>query len=232
MLKVENIHVGYGEATVLHGVSLTVNAGELVCLLGRNGAGKTTTLKAIAGLLRPRSGSASFDGRLTSALPVHRVSNAGIKLVPEHRGIFSLLTVEENLQIAVRRDSPWSIASVYEMFPRLFERRHNGGSALSGGEQQMLAIARALVNNPKLLMLDEPGEGLAPVIVDEIIATCKKIRASGIPILLVEQSVEVCMELGDRHYVLEEGRIVYEGTRAEFEHAHDIRDRYLAVNVE
>lgn len=231
MLKLENIHVGYGDARVLHDVSLTVNAGELVCLLGRNGAGKTTTLKAISGLLPVRSGTIGFSGETISNRPAHRISGAGVKLVPEHRGIFAVLTVEENLKIAARADSPWSLQSVYDMFPRLYERRTNGGSALSGGEQQMLAIARALVNGPKFLMLDEPGEGLAPVIVDEIVETCKKVRAAGIPILLVEQSVDVCMELGDRHYILEEGRIVYEGTRAEFADAHEVRDRYLAVNV-
>lgn len=231
MLKLENIHVGYGDARVLHDVSLTVNAGELVCLLGRNGAGKTTTLKAISGLLPVRSGTIWFSGETISNRPAHRISGAGVKLVPEHRGIFAVLTVEENLKIAARADSLWSLQSVYDMFPRLYERRTNGGSALSGGEQQMLAIARALVNGPKFLMLDEPGEGLAPVIVDEIVETCKKIRAAGIPILLVEQSVDVCMELGDRHYILEEGRIVYEGTRAEFADARDVRDRYLAVNV-
>jgi branched-chain amino acid transport system ATP-binding protein len=232
MLRLENIHVGYGDARVLHGVSLSVNAGELVCLLGRNGAGKTTTLKAISGLLRTTSGAIQFAGNTISGLPAHRVSRAGVKLVPEHRGIFAVLTVEENLKIAIHPASPWTLESVYAMFPRLYERRANGGSALSGGEQQMLAIARALVNGPQFLMLDEPGEGLAPVIVDEIIETCKKVRAAGIPILLVEQSVDVCMELGDRHYILEEGRIVYEGTRSEFAGAHDVRDRYLAVNVD
>lgn len=231
MLKLENIHVGYGDARVLHGVSLSVNAGELVCLLGRNGAGKTTTLKAISGLLPVRSGSIQFSGNTISGQAAHRVSQAGIKLVPEHRGIFAVLTVEENLKIAARADSPWTLQSVYDMFPRLYDRRANGGSALSGGEQQMLAIGRALVNGPKFLMLDEPGEGLAPVIVDEIVETCKRIRAAGIPILLIEQSVDVCMELGDRHYILEEGRIVYEGTRAEFAGATEVRDRYLSVNV-
>jgi len=232
MLRLENIHVGYGDARVLHDVSLSVNAGELVCLLGRNGAGKTTTLKAISGLLPVRAGAIHFGGAAISGQAAHRISRAGVKLVPEHRGIFSVLTVEENLKIAARASSPWSLQAVYDLFPRLHERRANGGSALSGGEQQMLAIARALVNHPRFLMLDEPGEGLAPVIVDEIIETCKKIRQSGVPILLVEQSVDVCMELGDRHYILEEGRIVYEGTREEFAHAHELRDRYLAVNVE
>ncbi len=231
MLELDSIHVGYGEARVLHGVSLTVSEGELVCLLGRNGAGKTTTLKAISGLLPVRSGSVRFRGKMISGQRPHEVSRAGMKLVPEHRGIFSVLTVEENLMIAARSDSPWTLKAVYDMFPRLYERRANGGSALSGGEQQMLAIARALVNGPKFLMLDEPGEGLAPVIVDEIIATCKKVAAAGIPILLVEQSVDVCLELGDRHYILEEGCIAYEGTREEFAHADNVRDRYLAVNV-
>lgn len=231
MLQVESVKAGYGSAQVLHGISLKVNAGEIVCLLGRNGAGKTTALNAIAGVLPLRAGAISFKGRQLTPGAAHLTSRSGIKLVPEHRGIFAMLTVEENLRIAVQRESPWSLQRIYELFPRLHERRRNGGSALSGGEQQMLAIARALVNGPKLLMLDEPSEGLAPVIVDEIVAICKAVRDEGVPILLVEQSVDVCLELGDRHYILEEGQIVYEGDRATFEPANDVRDRYLAMNV-
>lgn len=231
MLRMDKACAGYGEAMVLHDVSLEVGPGELVCLLGRNGAGKTTALRAISGIVPLRSGEVFFDVGQLNGLPAHKIARSGVKLVPDHRGIFSVLTVEENLKIAVSPGSPWTLESVYGLFPRLYERRRNGGAALSGGEQQMLAIARALVNDPRFLMLDEPTEGLAPVIVDGIIDVCKSIKSSGIPILLVEQSVDVCMELGDRHYILEEGHIVYHGSRAEFEHAHDVRDRYLAVNV-
>lgn len=231
MLRVDGLCAGYGSARIVHNVSLEVAAGEIVCLLGRNGAGKTTTLSAIAGALPLFAGEVRLGGKAIVPRRADVVSRHGLKLVPEHRGIFAMLTVEENLRIAARRDSIWSIDAVYTLFPRLRERRRNGGSALSGGEQQMLAIARALVNGPKLLMLDEPSEGLAPVIVDEIMAICRTIRAEGIPILLVEQSVDVCMSLGDRHYILEEGNIVYHGTRDEFAGAEDVRNRYLAVEV-
>ncbi len=231
MLQVEGLSTGYGSARIVHNVSLKVGQGEIVCLLGRNGAGKTTTLSAIAGALPLFDGEVRLDGRSIEARGADVVSRRGLKLVPEHRGIFAMLTVEENLRIAARRDSKWSLEAVYRLFPRLRERRKNGGSALSGGEQQMLAIARALVNGPKLLMLDEPSEGLAPVIVDEIMAICRTIRDEGIPILLVEQSVDVCTDLGDRHYILEEGHIVYEGTRAQFAGAEEVRNRYLAVEV-
>ena len=151
--------------------------------------------------------------------------------MPENRGIFRLLTVEENLTIASRKTSPWQLQDVYEIFPRLKERRRNGGGQLSGGEQQMLAIARALVNHPRLLMLDEPVEGLAPVIVDEIVAQLNRIKATGVPILLVEQNLEVCTRLADRHYIVEQGRIVYTANNAAFLADHAVKDRYLAVNV-
>jgi branched-chain amino acid transport system ATP-binding protein len=231
MLEVENVHGYYGKSHILQGVTLEVRHGEVVTLLGRNGAGKTSTLKSISGLLPPRIGRVRFAGTDITGWPTHRIAQRGLALVPEHRGIFGLLTVEENLRIAERKGSPWSLKSVYAIFPRLEERRRNSGTQLSGGEQQMLSIARALLNAPKLLMLDEPIEGLAPVIVDEIVAQIKEIRATGVPILLVEQNLAVCTELADRHYILELGRIAYHGTSAEFAADEAAKDRYLGVKA-
>jgi branched-chain amino acid transport system ATP-binding protein len=231
MLEVENVHGYYGKSHILQGVTLEVRHGEVVTLLGRNGAGKTSTLKSISGLLPPRIGRVRFAGTDITGWPTHRIAQRGLALVPEHRGIFGLLTVEENLRIAERKGSPWSLKSVYGIFPRLEERRRNSGTQLSGGEQQMLSIARALLNAPKLLMLDEPVEGLAPVIVDEIVAQIKEIRATGVPILLVEQNLAVCTELADRHYILELGRIAYHGTSAEFAADEAAKDRYLGVKA-
>lgn len=228
-LEVQQIHSYYGKSHVLDGVSLEVNPGELVTLLGRNGAGKTTTLKSIAGIVKPLQGTVSFAGQRLNRLEVFDIARRGISLVPEERGIFGLLSVEENLSIAVRQQSQWGLRDVYEMFPRLYERRKNGGNELSGGEQQMLAMARALVNDPSLLLLDEPTEGLAPVIVDEIVRILQKIREVGVSILLVEQNLAVCEKLADRHYVIEQGRIVYSGSQQEFAKDVSIKDRYLAV---
>ncbi|AXC50172.1 ABC transporter ATP-binding protein [Paracoccus suum] len=231
-LEIEDVHAYYGKSHILQGVSLRVAPGEVVTLLGRNGAGKSTTLKTISGLVAPAGGRITFDGKDIAGIKPHQIAGRGLSLVPEDRGIFGLLTVEENLRIAQRKDSLWSLADVYRNFPRLEERKRNGGAQLSGGEQQMLAIARALVNGPKLLMLDEPVEGLAPVVVDEIVAQIKQIRSSGIPILLVEQNLAVCTELADRHYILELGRIAYEGTRAEFASDDAVKDRYLGVGAQ
>ena len=231
ILDVKAIQGYYDKSHILQGVSLCVDDGELVTLLGRNGAGKSTTLKCIAGVVRPRGGSISFQGQPIAGMPAHRVAARGLCLVPEHRGIFKLLTVEENLRLGERRDSPWQLADVYRIFPRLEERRKNGGGQLSGGEQQMLAIGRALMNHPRLLMLDEPVEGLAPVIVEEIVVQLKEIRHSGVAVLLVEQNLEVCTQLADRHYIIEQGRIVYSGSNADFMANESIKDRYLGVAV-
>lgn len=228
-LEVKGIHSYYGKSHVLEGISLDVRPGELVTLLGRNGAGKTTTLRSIAGIVRPAEGSITFNDEELIGREVFEIARCGISLVPEHRGIFGLLSVEENLGIAVRSSSSWSLSDVYDMFPRLYERRKNGGNALSGGEQQMLAIARALVNDPKLLLLDEPTEGLAPVIVDEIVRILGKIREAGVSVLLVEQNLAVCEKLADRHYVIEQGQVVYSGTGEQFRQEQAVKDRYLAV---
>ncbi len=231
ILEVEGLHAHYGKSHVLQGVSLAVGEAELVTLLGRNGAGKSTTLKSIAGALAPSGGRVRFQGADIAGLPAHRIAQRGLCLVPEHRGIFKLLTVEENLLLGQRRGSPWQLGDVYRIFPRLQERRRNGGGQLSGGEQQMLAIGRALMNHPRLLILDEPVEGLAPVIVEEIVAQLKTIKAAGVAILLVEQNLEVCVQLADRHYILEQGRIVHEAGNAAFLADHEVKDRYLGVGL-
>ncbi len=231
ILALDNVHAHYGKSHVLQGVSFEVGDGELVTLLGRNGAGKTTTLKSIVGVVHPTSGSIRFAGKPVQGVAPHVIASQGVCLVPEHRGIFKLLTVEENLLLGQRKRSPWQLDDVYRIFPRLKERRTNGGGQLSGGEQQMLAIGRALMNNPKLLMLDEPVEGLAPVIVEEIVAQLKIIKAAGVAILLVEQNLEVCTQLADRHCVLEQGRIVYTADNATFLADEEVKDRYLGVGL-
>ncbi len=231
MLELDGVHAHYGKSHVLQGVSLQVNDGELVTLLGRNGAGKTTTLKSIVGVVPPSQGSIRLRGQPVHGLPPHAIARLGACLVPEHRGIFRLLTVEENLLLGQRKQSPWQLADVYRIFPRLKERRSNGGGQLSGGEQQMLAIGRALMNDPKLLMLDEPVEGLAPVIVEEIVAQLKTIKAAGVAILLVEQNLEVCTQLADRHCIIEQGAIVYSADNASFLADDRVKDRYLGVGL-
>ncbi|RII79796.1 ABC transporter ATP-binding protein [Pseudomonas monteilii] len=231
MLNVDSIHAYYDKSHVLEGVSLKVEAGELVTLLGRNGAGKTTTLRSILGIVRPRQGQISFNGQPLVGREIFDIARLGIALVPEHRGIFRQLSVEENLKIAARKTSRWQLEDVYSMFPRLKERRRNGGFALSGGEQQMLAIARALLNGPKLLILDEPTEGLAPVIVDELVKILRRIKEEGLSILLVEQNLMVCDALADRHYVLEQGRVAYQGSAAQFREDPSIKNRYLALSA-
>lgn len=231
ILDVDNLHAHYGKSHVLQGVCFTVGDGELVTLLGRNGAGKTTTLKSIAGVVTPTQGRVAFAGKPLQGQASHVIARQGVCLVPEHRGIFKLLTVEENLMLGLRKRSPWQLDDVYRIFPRLKERRRNGGGQLSGGEQQMLAIGRALMNDPKLLMLDEPVEGLAPVIVEEIVAQLKTIKAAGVAILLVEQNLEVCTQLADRHCILEQGRIVYTADNASFLADAEVKDRYLGVGL-
>ncbi len=231
ILEMENVHAHYGKSHVLQGVTLQVDDGELVTLLGRNGAGKTTTLKSIVGVVPPTQGAIRFCGQATTGLAPHMNAQRGVCLVPEHRGVFKLLTVEENLLLGQRKRSPWQLDDVYRIFPRLKERCNNGGAQLSGGEQQMLAIGRALMNDPKLLMLDEPVEGLAPVIVEEIVVQLGKIKAAGVAILLVEQNLEVCTQLADRHYIVEQGAIVYSADNATFLADVAVKDRYLGVGL-
>jgi len=215
-LIVEDLHTYYGKSHILHGVSLEVREGELVTLLGRNGAGKTTTLRSLMGLTPAREGAVRVFGHATTDWPPYRIANLGVGYVPEGRRIFPNLTVDENLLVPAARPGPWTIPRIYELFPRLSQRKTNKGRQLSGGEQEMLAIARALLLNPKLLLLDEPSQGLAPLIVQEVFKTVVHARREGISVLLVEQNVRAAVEIADRAYVLDDGRVVYEGAAAEF----------------
>ncbi|WP_342235998.1 ABC transporter ATP-binding protein [Inquilinus sp. OTU3971] len=233
MLEIEGLEAGYGGAQVLFGVSLTVAAGEIATLLGRNGMGKTTTIRSLLGLLRPGAGRIRFDGADITGLPPYRVAQAGIGLVPEGRQIFPTLTVEENLVATAadrfRRAAPWTLDRVYAVFPRLAERRRHRGSQLSGGEQQMLAIGRALMTNPKLLVLDEATEGLAPLIRAEIWSCLDRLKGEGQSILIVDKTLDALLRLAQRHAVIEKGRVAWTGTSAELATAEGIRDRYLAL---
>jgi branched-chain amino acid transport system ATP-binding protein len=215
-IEAEGLQTFYGKSHILHGVGLAVGEGELVALLGRNGAGKTTTLRSLMGLTHAREGSVRVFGNTTTAWPPYRIAALGVGYVPEGRRIFPSLTVEENLKVPLERPGPWTIPRVFELFPRLAERKSNKGRQLSGGEQEMLAIARALVLNPKLLLLDEPSQGLAPLIVEEVFRVITAMRKEGISILLVEQNVRAAVEIADRAYVLDDGRVVYAGPAAEF----------------
>ncbi len=215
-LEAHDLNTYYGKSHILHGVSLEVRAGEIVTLLGRNGAGKTTTLRSLVGLTHPRRGEVRIFGKATTNWPPYRVAMLGVGYVPEGRKIFPSLTVEENLKVPAERPGPWTIPRIYELFPRLAERRSNKGRQLSGGEQEMLAIARALLLNPNLILLDEPSQGLAPLIVQEVFNTVTKARAEGISVLLVEQNVTAAVGIADRAYVLDDGKVVYSGPAAEF----------------
>jgi branched-chain amino acid transport system ATP-binding protein len=233
VLKIDGIHTFYGQIEALKGISLTVDQGEIVTLIGANGAGKSTTLRTISGLLAPRSGSIVFLGEKISGMPVHHVTAKGIIQVPEGRHIFPRMTVEENLEMGAflrNKDVEGvkaSMARAYDLFPRLKERRTQKGGTLSGGEQQMLATARGIMADPKLLMLDEPSMGLAPVIVEVIFDTIKKLNDQGITILLVEQNAAMALQIADRGYVLETGRVALEGKGRELLVNERVRKTYL-----
>lgn len=231
MLDLEDVNAYYGDSHILHGVSLTVRQGEVVCLLGRNGAGKTTTILTVMGYLQPRPGRIRYNGRDTAGLPPYAVARLGFGFVPQERGIFPSLTVRENLTTFARAGSEgaWTLEKIFELFPNLRARERNLGFQLSGGEQQMLSIARALMLNPALLLLDEPSEGLAPMIVREIIEALKRLKQEGLAILLVEQNLRTAFAVGDRHHVMNKGEICFTGSSAELEGNDFVLRNYLSV---
>ncbi|MCB5167771.1 ABC transporter ATP-binding protein [Streptomyces bambusae] len=232
LLKVEDLKVAYGKIEAVKGISFEVNEGEIVCLVGTNGAGKTTTLRTLSGLIKPRSGSITFDGQPLNAVPAHKIVSLGLAHSPEGRHIFPRLTIAENLQLGafLRSDKDGiekDIQRAYEMFPILGERRKQAAGTLSGGEQQMLAMGRALMSQPKLLMLDEPSMGLSPLMMQKIMSTIADLKAAGMTILLVEQNAQAALSLADHAHVMEVGKVVLSGTGQDLLHNEDVRKAYL-----
>jgi len=232
LLAVEDLHAHYGKSHILHGVSLGVDAGEIVCLLGRNGVGKSTTLKTIMGLVAPSQGRVTFKGAPIAAMPPYRIARLGLGYVPEERRIFPTITVRENLLMGMKRatlNGGWTLERVYQFFPRLREREQQRAGTLSGGEQQMLTIGRTLMGNPELVLVDEPTEGLAPMIVEQVERILGEIHRSGIPVLLVEQSMETALALAQRAYVMSKGQVVFSGSMRELQGNDAVRKQYLEV---
>jgi len=230
VLEVRDVHTYYGESHVLHGVSLTVAPGKVVTILGRNGMGKTTLIRSVIGFTPARRGSIHFKGRDVTHWPSFRMVALGMGLVPQGRRVFPSLSVRENLEVAARGNGGgWTLERVYGLFPRLKERAVNRANKLSGGEQQMLAIGRALMSNPELLLMDEPTEGLAPLLVREVGATIARLKGEGLSILLVEQNLPMALSVADHVHVLSRGQIVHSSTPAELAQNHDVQSRYLGV---
>jgi branched-chain amino acid transport system ATP-binding protein len=230
LLEVDGLNSYYGDSHILFDVSLRVERNEVVALLGRNGAGKSTTLKSLMGVVTPRTGSVLFDGRNVAGQKSHAIARAGMQLVHEDRRIFGSLNVEENLVLAgLTAPARWPVERIYEMFPRLKERRTSRGTDLSGGEQQMLAIARALIRDPKIVLLDEPFEGLAPIIVQDLLATCRRLAEAGQTIVVVEQNISAALTLADRAYIINNGHIVEALDRDELKARPDVLHRHLGV---
>jgi branched-chain amino acid transport system ATP-binding protein len=230
LLEVDKINSYYGDSHILFDVSMHVDKNEVVALLGRNGAGKSTTLKSLIGVVRPRSGQVTLDGSRVEALPPHAIAALGLQLVPEERRVFGSLNVEENLILAgLTAPGRWPLDRVWEIFPRLKDRRRSRGTDLSGGEQQMLAIARALVRAPKIVLLDEPFEGLAPILVRDLLATCRSLAEAGQTIVVVEQNISAAMSLADRIYVLNNGHVVEELTAQAARERPEVLHRHLGV---
>jgi branched-chain amino acid transport system ATP-binding protein len=214
-LRTRDIHTFYGKSHILHGVSIEVNEGEIVAVLGRNGAGKTTTVRSLTGLTPPRLGTIEIFGHDTTRWPAHRIAGLGVGYVPEGRKIFGSLTVLENLKVPQARPGPWTLERVFALFPRLAERKSQLGRQLSGGEQEMLAIARPLLLNPRLMLLDEPSQGLAPLIVREVMQVVRRMREEGLSVLLIEQNAPLSLSIADQAYILDDGRVVHAGRAAD-----------------
>jgi branched-chain amino acid transport system ATP-binding protein len=233
MLEVRELETAYGRSQVLFKVDFEIRSAEVVTLLGRNGMGKTTTVRSVMGIVRPRSGSITLDGKPIHALPSYRIAQAGLGLVPEGRQVFPNLTVRENLVATAanrsRNPKPWTLERVFGLFPNLAARKANYGNQLSGGEQQMLAIGRALMTNPRLLILDEATEGLAPLVRAEIYRSIERLKAEGLSILVIDKDVATLTRVADRHYVLEKGRVVWHGTSKDLSGNSDVQRRYLGV---
>jgi len=230
LLEVNGLNSYYGDSHILFDVALKVEAHEVVALLGRNGAGKSTTLKSLMGMVKPRSGSILFEGQDVAGRAPHMIAQAGMQLVPEERRVFGSLDVEENIVLAgLTASKAWPLERIYEIFPRLAERKRSRGTDLSGGEQQMLAIARALVRDPKIVLLDEPFEGLAPVIVQELMRVCARLVKEGQTIVLVEQNLAATLALASRAYIINNGHVVHEGPTDEIKANPEVLQRYLGV---
>lgn len=233
MLEVSALNSFYGKAHILNDLSFKVERGEVVALLGRNGAGKTTTMKSLMQLVRPRSGQVIFDGTKITGLPAHKAARLGLGYVPEERRIFSDLTILENLEVGRQRPREgapaWTLEALFELFPNLWERRNNRGKAMSGGEQQMLTIARTLMGNPKLLLLDEPSEGIAPVIVEQMARTIVRLKNEGLTVIISEQNLHFARMVADRAIIIEGGEKKFDGSFSELEKHPEIRDAYLSV---
>jgi branched-chain amino acid transport system ATP-binding protein len=233
VLTVRDLHAFYGRAHILHGLSLEAHAGEVVALLGRNGAGKTTAIKTIMGLVPPAQGEVSFDGQRIDRLPPYRIARLGLGYVPEERRIFSELTVMENLEVgrqAARTGAPtWDEDKLFKLFPNLGRMRERPGGRMSGGEQQMLTIARTLMGNPRCVLLDEPSEGLAPIIVEQMAQSIRALKGEGLSVLLCEQNLRFCEAIADRAYIIEKGQIRFGGTMAELAANASLREQYLSV---
>jgi len=231
ILEAEQLTASYGASQILFGIDIRLANAETVCMLGRNGVGKTTTLKAVMGIIKPRSGSVKFNGTEISGVPPYKISRLGISYVPQGRQIFPNLTTKENLLIAARKGDPsvmeWTIQKIYDLFPVLKNRENSRGRSLSGGEQQMLCIARGLMQNPKLLLMDEIFEGLAPLIIQEILEVVQQLKKSGVSILLAEQSIKFAMEIESRCYILEKGQVVHSGNTVEI--SQDVILKYLGT---
>ena len=231
LLEIEDIQTYYGQSHVLYGVSMSIEEGETVALMGRNGAGKTTTMRSIIGMTPPRSGTITFKGDRISGKEPFRIANAGIGYVPEDRRVFPDLTVQDNIEILVKKDSEWSLDRVFDLFPKLDERSSQLGKQLSGGEQQMLSIARALVTDPDLLLLDEPSEGLAPIIVQDLRKILREIGETGITVLIAEQNVKFAFDLTERGYILSKGQIVWDGTINDLQDNEEMIETHLGVSA-
>jgi branched-chain amino acid transport system ATP-binding protein len=234
LLRIDRLHAGYGAGDILHGVDLELEEGHVLALLGRNGVGKTTLVHSVVGLLRPRAGSVRLGDRDLAGRSSHEIARAGIALVPQGRRIFSRLSVEENLKLtrhtADSRPPQWTLEKVYDLLPRLYERRRHRGNELSGGEQQMVAIGRALLANPRVLLFDEPSEGLAPLIVDRVTETIASLREQGLSAVLVEQNLHVALALADNVAIMTKGEIVYRGTNAEFRQSPSVARAQLGIS--